>query len=534
MSVAVDALRERAAPWVAPVSAAAPAGAAATFDPRYEALRAEIAKLDSPAGAPVEWKTVVDGAGELLQKTSKDLLLGVWLAQGLFETRGIDGLVTGLAALTELLEQFWPTLFPELKRIRGRSNAVAWLIEKCTYGLGRIEQVGDADRGAVLALDAAARRFAEVVRARFEASAPAMGPLLEATDRLKQSLPPEAPPPPPPPPPSATPVAPAAAPAAPAAAPTPAVATLGSDPVQFLRDVGGALLSAAGTLRRADTTAATAYRILRTGLWIHMADAPPAADGTKTSVPAPPAALLGRLEQLAGNEKWADLLEESESALQQHRFALALHRYSARALTGLGAPHARAREAVIAELAALLRRMPQVLTRCFGDGTPFADGATKAWIETEVQPPQDGGGAKSARAGGGLSEAQAAAMAEARKLIGAGQLAEAIALLQGAVAQAASGQDRFRARLEVARACAQGGKAQLALALFESLDQEITARGLEEWQPALAAECLEEHIVCLRTALGPKSQGKSVPSEAVSLYGRLCRLDPAAALRVGN
>jgi hypothetical protein len=41
-----------AKPFVDPVSAEAPAGANARFDPRYEKTVTEIAKLESPAGGP--------------------------------------------------------------------------------------------------------------------------------------------------------------------------------------------------------------------------------------------------------------------------------------------------------------------------------------------------------------------------------------------------------------------------------------------------------------------------------------------------
>src|SRR5262249_51315057 len=45
---------ERVQPYLAPISEAAPAGQPAKFDPRYERVVNEIAKLDAPAGGAVD------------------------------------------------------------------------------------------------------------------------------------------------------------------------------------------------------------------------------------------------------------------------------------------------------------------------------------------------------------------------------------------------------------------------------------------------------------------------------------------------
>jgi type VI secretion system protein VasJ len=393
----------------------------------------------------------------------------------------------------------------------------------------------------------AAARLAEVARQKFEANGPAVRPLLESVQRLKASLPAEAPPPPPPPPPQPKPtttvppppaIAPVTAPvAAPVAAPAPAVemptvaAPAGPEAVtDFLRQTGSALLNAANTLRRAVATDPQSYRMLRVGLYLHLVQPPPSDAAGKTSIPPPPPSLRTQLEKMAQNGKWAEVLEEAESALTQYRFWVDLHYLSARALAELGPTYAPARQALLIELGSWLKRMPSVPKFLFGDGSPSANGETRAWLESELAPPTaSGGGGSAAKDEAGEGDDEAAALTEARKLLGGGKAPEAIALLQKRVDSASNHRKRFKARLALAKLCAASGQVPVARALYEALDREAVERGLDVWEPVLAAECLEGLLGVSKPQ--PKS-GEGLVSEFNARYHRLCLIDPSAALRV--
>lgn len=544
MAVSIDQLKDKAKNWIEPCSAAAPAGATAKTNPQYEAVIAEMAKLESVTGGAVDWPMVLDSSGKVLQSVSKDLRIATYMAYGLYQTQGLDGLATGLVVVSEIMDRYWPGLFPELARMRGRANALGWLIERTTQTLADTP----LDSGAkerVEALDVAAARLAEVARQKFEANGPAVRPLLESVQRLKASLPAEAPPPPPPPPPqpkptTAVPPPPAIAPVtAPVAAPTPApavempaVAALASPEgvTDFLRQTGSALLNAANSLRRAVATDPQSYRMLRVGLYLHLVQPPPSDAAGKTSIPPPPPSLRTQLEKMAQNGKWAEVLEESESALTQYRFWVDLHYLSARALAELGPTYATARQALLIELGTWLKRMPSVPKFLFGDGSPSANGETRAWLESELAPPAaTGGGGSAAKDEAGEGDDEAAALTEARKLLGGGKAPEAIALLQKRVDSATSSRKRFKARLALAKLCAASGQAPMARALFEALDREAVERGLDVWEPVLAAECLEGLLGVSKPQ--PKA-GEGLVSEFSARYHRLCLIDPSAALRV--
>ena len=54
-------------------------------------------------------------AGEVLATKSKDLQLGVWLAEALLKKEGFSGLRAGLELIRKLIEDFWESLYPELE-----------------------------------------------------------------------------------------------------------------------------------------------------------------------------------------------------------------------------------------------------------------------------------------------------------------------------------------------------------------------------------------------------------------------------------
>ncbi len=526
MAVEYEAFRARAEPWLAPIAGGNPAGAAARFDPEYQALAGEVGKLDAPSGGEVNWKRVVQDAGTLLQKRSKDLVIAAYLAHALHVTNGVGGLLTGMVLVAESMERYWDTMFPEVKRPRGRANALQWFVEKTAIAL---QTASPGPLEEMEGLEAAVRRLSQVARDKLGELCPAFGPVLEPVVQLKAAAAPPEPPPAPTPEPEPEPAGEARAPAPVAtpafAAPAANAPASAADALDFLRNVGSSLVSAAATMRLADAADPQAYRILRIGLWLHLASPPPAAGG-KTQIPPPPELLRSQFATLVQNQKWNVLIEETESAAMQHRFWLDLQRMSWQALSALGSSHGRARDTVASEVRSLLARMPQLPTLSFGDGTPLADPQTKSWIEDQVQASS---GAPARSAGAAEDPGQAERLAEAKKLLAASQVAEALALLRDEAAHGRSGRARFLVRVETARLAAGAGLAAVAKALYEELDREATAHRLDEWEPAIAAECLKGLLASAR-ALAKDPRGAS--PDLTDAYRRLCRVDPAAAHEV--
>src|SRR5688572_22143620 len=94
------------------ISTTAPTGENIAYDPRFEALRAEVGKLDSPAAGEVDWETVAKQGQQLLSSTSKDLLLASYTTYALFQIERLPGLAVGLGVLRGMLERYWDDCFP--------------------------------------------------------------------------------------------------------------------------------------------------------------------------------------------------------------------------------------------------------------------------------------------------------------------------------------------------------------------------------------------------------------------------------------
>jgi type VI secretion system protein VasJ len=561
MTPSTDSLRERATTWLQPISAETPCGVSSKHHPAYESVFAEVAKLESPTGDTVRWDEVVRGAGELLRQNTKDLWLASYFAYGMYVTEGLPGAITGTTLLAELTERYWEGLFPEASRLRSRGLALSWYVEHMSRVLPSLGTDGLSPE-VVEALAASVSKLAEVTRARLASQGPALGPLVSGVERLRANLPKEASAPggvtptaapaaaplaasPTPATPVETPASPSPAPSA--APPQPATTVLASQllaaptselasaeaATDFLRNVGSSLASAAAVLRRANPADPNAYRLLRTGLWLHVSQPPPTGATGRTSIPPLPPALRTKLETLATNTRWAELLDESESAMVQYRFALDLQRFSANALTSLGPTHAPAREALLLELTSLLKRMPTVMELVASDGTPLADAASKEWLQREVLAKPSA--ASRPRLSLPLlreTEVPAQAMTseeDIQSLVSTGKTGEALALLQSHAASATTDRARFVARLRLARTCALAGQLSAARALYEALDAECTAHALDAWEPTLAAACLEGFLTC-NTASKDSSEG--LVGDDWIRYRRLAQLDPAAALRV--
>ncbi|MHC5039338.1 MAG: type VI secretion system protein TssA [Planctomycetota bacterium] len=113
-----------------PVPGEKPTGAPCRYEPEFEALSAEIDKLDNPSGGEMKISVAVDQATTLLSTKSKDMLVAAYLAFALLERDGYPGFLTGLTVLRDLMKTFWEDCFPEKSRMRARVSSLEWLVDK--------------------------------------------------------------------------------------------------------------------------------------------------------------------------------------------------------------------------------------------------------------------------------------------------------------------------------------------------------------------------------------------------------------------
>ena len=578
MTSLLDELDARARTFTAPIRPDAPAGVPARHVPAYETVAQEIAKLESPTAGEVTWPEVVRLSGTLLRETTQDLPLAAYLGYGLFVTEGMAGAAVGSLMLAELLEHRWTSVFPEVERLRARANAVGWFVERLRKSLER-HQASAPERDAIDALSTGLERLSRLSQERFGKLAPAFGNLRESCAKLRATLnEPAAPPSPsleaapsPPPETAPTPAPDASAPAASVLAASVLAATASAAPVlaasapaatalaaaaapapppelrdlpqtsadpgngrEAMKNLSEALTALAAQIRRADPTAPLGYRVLRAGMWLSLDSPPQVRSGNRTSVPPLPKALRTRLDRLAENAKWPELLEEAESAMPQFVFALELQRLSMTALSNLGASHAGARAAVVHELRAFLSRVPGLETLEAADGTPLLDPETRALAHAPGTPrpprlPAQPLVVPSAPPPPPGTDTPQDIVSQARELFRTHGAEHAVQLVQGSILSSGSERQRFIYRLSLAGLCIEWGEFTLARVLYEALEADAIAWRLAEWEPALVAVCLEGllSVTSLQQVVTDASASRNDDR-----FKSLAKLDLAAALRV--
>ena len=83
-----------------------PAGDEARDDPRFEAIRGEMAKLSALVPATPDYALVVREAESLLETRSKHLGVAADRSLALAFVAGVDGATRGLVELAQLIETF--------------------------------------------------------------------------------------------------------------------------------------------------------------------------------------------------------------------------------------------------------------------------------------------------------------------------------------------------------------------------------------------------------------------------------------------
>ena len=131
-----------------PIPGDKPGGSNVRLDEPFEAIEREIAKLDSLADDVwIRWEDVISIGEQMLEESSKDLLVACYITRARCEVDVMDGLEAGLTLMLKLVENFWDVCFPPKKRMRGRAAAFDWLSERISPSIETLTpNVGQLDR----------------------------------------------------------------------------------------------------------------------------------------------------------------------------------------------------------------------------------------------------------------------------------------------------------------------------------------------------------------------------------------------------
>ena len=529
-----------------------------------------------------------------LATKSKDLQLAAWATEAQVKKEGFAGLRQGLELMKALLEQFWDNLYPELEDgdAELRATPLEWVGTKFDEVLRRVpitksglnifdykmsrsigyeadaaDEAKQQERAQAIAdgkttgedFDAA---FAATTKAfykeavdqidaclstlealnefcdsKFGEYRPSFSKLHDVLDELRQPFnlllnkkretePDEVP-----------------AEEAPAegaeaetvstrggAAAVSAKKALTAEPVDH-EDAIHRVAAVAKFLRQEDPCSPAPYLLIRALRWGELR-----AGGTSPDpalLLAPSTEVRQNIKRLSLESNWQELLEAAETAMGSPtaRAWLDLQRYVVKACEELGSSYEPIALAVRGALHELLSQYPQLPQMTLTDDTPTANAETQAWLQRLVT-------AKAEGQAHSMEEERAEAAAHpdappdalqlATEAAAAGRLEDAINILTGQAAQERSPRARFQRRLQLAQVCLSAGQEEIAYPILQALAAEIDEKHLDSWESSdIVAFPLTLLLRCMTRLDGDME-------ERHKLYSRICRLDPAQALKLGH
>lgn len=539
-----------------PISEAAPCGENIRYETVFEELEAELAKQESLNSETVDWNHVSQISSKILKESSKDLLVGAYLAQALLINEGYSGLAVGLKILNDMVDKHWDCLFPPAKRMRARGTAITWLAERAgalisekTPTAKDAEAIVEAAKYIRLLDAELAEKMGEVAPLVTDLSRPlknykqsadaevaqAAAPAAEQSEQASSAdstadmtadtvadL--------------AEPVQQASAPAAARNKPAKSAAVVNEvGDITSDNDAKKILKHAQETTRKVSSywsasklSEAKAYRLARVATWMIIEVAPPATDGV-TQVMPPAADRIKFFQGQIEKAEYAAVIPELEKTLSRAPFWIDGHNMVVTALRAMGGENEKAAKAVIAELSHLLQRVPELIDLSFSDQTPFANDQTKMWLESEVL--NSAGSPGEASAVGGAS-AWDEALAAARKQAASGDKKAAMKIFDDGIANAAQVRDKFYWRCALAELLLQTGEAAAASSLLKPMTEQVEAYRLAEWEPDLLSKIYNLLYQSYRKQQGKKKEDSAINEMVDSAYSMLCWFDPVTALTV--
>jgi len=516
-----------------PIAGDNPAGENVRLELAFEAIEQEIAKLDSfTSEDPVRWHDITATARQILLEESKDFLVACFLTRSLCEVDLLDGLNQGLQIGKGIADTFWDHAFPPKKRLRGRSQAFEWLVEKCHPLLEEFNP-GANDLERIKALESNLGALDDLLLEKMAENAPNMAEFRQTFRRLRQGLEVEqankqqstgAP--------SGTQTS--AVQASPERAASSIAPVSGPAQVASDRDLMAVYRACQEQLRNASQHIAAknpldseVFRINRFITWLGVNQLPPAT-ATKTQLRPVSKEKMDVLNALYQEKRWQDLVLEIEPSLVKSPFWITGQRMVCEALEELNAEGPA--DMVKQSVRSFVKRFPDVVTLTFNDDTPFADEKTRQWVQTLGQ--SGGGGAGSALVidTTEISKDWEDAYQQAQNLAGEKKMREALALFQAGVSCSTSLREQALWRFNQARFCFEQGMQALALPLLENLDNQLTQQGVEEWEPQVSKRILELLLRCYQQSEVTDGRNQRIEK----LHARLCKLDLALAFDLTN
>jgi len=355
---------------VTPIDEQNPTGTNIKYDEDFEKIESEISKLTSPsASGEIDWGLVAKLSENILETKSKNILVSVYLSYALFKTKGIDGLSNGIKVLADLLENYWEGLYPPLKRIKGRKNAIEWLLDKLNKEFENIE-LFEVQNDFKEELLANLKKIDNFLNEHID-DAPLFYNLIKLIDmklslhvESKQEIVEEK-------------IKEDTLKSQQDKKPLEDTPIVDKDVEKDFLALVSSLSLFTGEMIKAKDYRSELFVITRAFAWLDIYESPSSTNNA-TMLSPPDTQEIELLQKLYDEKDFSSLLWTAESRITTYLFWLDLHFYVAESLSNLG--QIQASQSVLEQTRYFVKKLPKLENLTFSDSTPFANKMTKKWL----------------------------------------------------------------------------------------------------------------------------------------------------------
>ncbi len=302
----------------------------------------------------------------------------------------------------------------------------------------------------------------------------------------------------------------------------------------------GAIRNAAFALIREEPQKPTGYRVMRCTKW-DLLDRAPYSESGKTKLSGPSVQQREMFLNLIDQKNWKTLFERAETTFVSgaNHFWLDLQRFSITSCKELGADYDFLRLCLVHELYGLLKRVPELVSLSFSDGTPFCDDKTNKWIQTEILGAFTINNNKSdtltdcklKNVDGYSKELQ-----EIESLADSENFESAIDLIQEKLNSSTCQRENFKFNLLLGTVFIKAKQPLLAISTFEMLEHSIDEYKIYKWEPELSVEIWTMLLQSyqLYIMMKPHCNQSGIQEKQNCVLQKICNIDPKKALMLSR
>ena len=480
------------------------------YDDDFETLKNEVGKIGG-----LDYELIYKISLKILKEKSKDIRVFSFLAFVLLRNEDWEGFSDVYEALAVLSERDFDSLYPD--RIRAKESALKWHSESRFMELVTVKRPESAVYEHITRLSGSLSRIRKVVESKFpdgevfpeefyktvklweiiSKPKPQTNSVLQHDEQKSEMLP------------------------------------VQHTKIETVKQAYTQIKSAASFLTQKEPANPAGYRMNRCIRWDQIEKAPPSDNGkTLLAGPAPQQRLY--FEKLFTKGNWKIILEAAESAFGStaNHLWLDLQRFAVISCEKLGEEYFPVKNAIINETLLLIKRIPQIISLYFSDGTPFCDDYTKEFF-ISLQKENFGDDKSESESRG--QQAFDQEHEEAQKIFtGKGYLA-VLEYLQMKAKMCGNERERFIRSLTAASFLIKGSQPEIAVSVLEDLDTKAKEYGLEKWEPGLVCDLWSALICAYKSCRTKKNSSQGALTEKInSTLCKLSRIDVVRACTINQ